>query len=92
MHIAKVTMKLTGVYEAALAPSIEEALKMHPEVYIKSHPRGIKAGVPTLELDVTVTSRDGRTARSTYSELVSFLTRRISELGGTVVGKREAMK
>ena len=53
--------------EAALAPSIEEALKMHPEVYIKSHPRGIKAGVPTLELDVTVTSRDGRTARSPRS-------------------------
>jgi molybdenum cofactor synthesis domain-containing protein len=92
IHIAKVTLKLTGIYEAALAPSIEEALKMHPEVYIKSHPKGIKAGVPTLELDVTVTSSDGRTARSTYSELVSFLTRRISELGGTVVGKREAMK
>ena len=92
MHIAKVTMKLTGVYEAALAPSIEEALKMHPEVYIKSHPRGIKAGVPTLELDVTATSRDGREARSTYSDLVSFFSRRISELGGTVTGKRETIE
>jgi len=92
MHIAKVTMKLRGIYEAALAPSLEEALKMHPEVYIKSHPRGLKAGVPTLELDVTVTSRDAKTARSTYSELLSFLSRRISELGGTVAGKRESMK
>jgi molybdenum cofactor synthesis domain-containing protein len=92
MHIAKVTMKLSGIYEAALAPSIEEALKMHPEAYIKSHPRGQKAGVPTLELDVTVTSRDGRTARSKYSELASFLSRRISELGGTITGKREAIK
>jgi molybdenum cofactor synthesis domain-containing protein len=89
MHVAKATMKLSGIYEAALAPSIEEALKKHPQAYIKSHPRGLKAGVPTLELDVTVTSRDERKARSTYSELVSFFSRRISELGGTVTSKRE---
>ena len=49
MHIAKVTMKLRGIYEAALAPSLGEALKMHPQAYIKSHPRGLKAGVPTLD-------------------------------------------
>jgi nicotinamide-nucleotide amidase len=92
MHIAKVTMKLSRIYESALSPSIGEALKMHPEAYIKSHPRGLKAGVPTMELDVTVTSRESETARSTYSELVSFLSRRISELGGTITSKREAMK
>lgn len=92
MHIAKVTLKVSGVYEAALSPSLWEALKMHPEAYIKSHPRGLKAGVPTLELDVTVTSRNAATALSAYSELTSFLTRRISELGGTVTGKREAIK
>src|SRR5271155_4506442 len=92
MHIAKVTMKLTGIYEAALAPSLGEALKMHPKAYIKSHPRGLKAGVPTMELDVTVTSRDSETARSTYSELLSFLSRRISELGGTIASKRETTK
>ena len=92
IHIAKVTLKLSGIYEAALAPSLEEAVKMHPEAYIKSHPRGLKAGVPTLELDVTVTSREAKTARSTYSELISFLSRRISELGGTVSGKKESMK
>jgi molybdenum cofactor synthesis domain-containing protein len=92
MHISKVTLKLTGVYEAALAPSIAEALGMHPEAYIKSHPRGLKAGVPTLELDVTVTSRRASTARSTYSELLKFLSLRISELGGSVAGKRESVK
>jgi nicotinamide-nucleotide amidase len=92
MHIAKVTMKLAGIYEAALAPSIEDALKLHPEAYIKSHPRGLKAGVPTLELDLTVTSRDEETARSTYSELLTLLSQRISELGGTVAAKREAVK
>jgi nicotinamide-nucleotide amidase len=92
MHIAKVTMKLSGIYEAALAPSLSEAVKMHPEAYIKSHPRGLKAGAPTMELDVTVTSRNSLTVRSTYSELVSFLSRRISNLGGTVTSKRETMK
>ena len=92
IHIAKVTMKLSGIYEATFAPSLAEAVKMHPEAYIKSHPRGLKAGVPTLELDVTVTSRNSRIARSTYSELVSFLSRRIADLGGNVTGKRETMK
>lgn len=92
MHIAKVTMKLRGIFEAALAPSIEDALKMHPEAYIKSHPRGLKGGVPTLELDVTVTSREASTARSTYSELLAFLRRRISELGGSVASEKESMK
>jgi molybdenum cofactor synthesis domain-containing protein len=90
VHIAKVTMKLSGLYEAAFAPALEEAVKMHPEAYIKSHPRGLKAGVPTLELDVTVTSRDAAEARSTYSELLSFFSRKISELGGTITARREA--
>jgi nicotinamide-nucleotide amidase len=92
MHIAKVTMKLTGIYEAQLAPSLAEALRMHPEAYIKSHPKGLKAGVPTIELDVTVTSRQADKARSTYSELVEFLSRRIAELGGSISSRREAIK
>lgn len=92
MHMAMLTLKINGIYEAALAPSIQEALKMHPEVYIKSHPRGLKAGVPTLELDVTVTARDKKAARSTYSELLSFLSRKISGLGGTVTSKRESIR
>jgi nicotinamide-nucleotide amidase len=92
VHIAKATMKLSGIYEAALAPSIGEALKMHPEAYIKSHPKGLKAGVPALELDVTVTSRKASAARSAYSELLAFLSRRISELGGTVASKRESIE
>ena len=92
MHIAKVTLKISGVYEAALAPSLEDALGMHPEAYIKSHPRGLKAGVPTLELDVTLTSRDAKAARSAYSELLSFLSERISKLGGRVTAKRESIK
>jgi len=92
MHIAKVTLKLNGIYEAILAPSIEEALKKHPEAYIKSHPRGLKDGVPTLELDVTVTSHDSATALATYSELSSFFIKRISQLGGEVTSKREAVQ
>lgn len=92
MHIARVTMKLSGIYEAALAPSLAEALKMHPEAYIKSHPKGLRSGVPTMELDVTVTSRKSSTALSTYSELASFLTQRISQLGGTLTSSRETIR
>ncbi len=92
MHIAKVMMKLSGVYEAVLAPAIGEALRLHPEAYIKSHPKRLKEGVPKLELDVTVTSRDLKTARATYSELLALLTRKIGELGGTITAQRETVR
>ena len=91
MHIAKVTMKLKGIYEASLTPSIEQALRKHPGAYIKSHPRGLKAGVPNLELDITVTTRSAKSARSAYSDLTSFFSRRISELGGTIANKLESV-
>ena len=91
VHIAKVTMKVSGPYESVLAPSIFEAVKRHPEAYIKSHPRGLKDGVPTLELDVTVTSPDPKVAKATYSELKSFFTKRISALGGTIEAERETL-
>jgi len=45
-----------------------------------------------MELDVTVTSRKSSVARATYSELASFLTQRISQLGGTVTSRRETMR
>ncbi|HUI00476.1 MAG TPA: molybdopterin-binding protein [Nitrososphaerales archaeon] len=92
MHISKVTMKLTGIYEASLAPSIAEAFKMHPEAYIKSHPRGLKGGVPTLELDITVVSKKAAKARATYAELSEFLSRRVADLGGSIASKRESVK
>lgn len=92
MHFAKVTMKLSGVYEAALAPSIEDALRMHPQAYIKSHPRRLEAGTPKLELDINVTSRELQKAKSTYTELFEFFTTRVAGLGGTVTSKRETSK
>ena len=90
IHSSRITMKIAGVYEAPLAPALAEALQMHPDAYIKSHPRGLIKGVPNLELDVTVTSAEMKKARSAHSELVSFLTAKISELGGTISIKRKA--
>ncbi|MDG7006480.1 MAG: competence damage-inducible protein A [Nitrososphaerota archaeon] len=92
VHISKATLKLTGVFESAFASSVGDALKMHPEAYIKSHPKGIRGGVPSLELDLTVTSPAKEVAVSTYSELLAFLTRRIADLGGRVVSKRESSR
>ncbi|MDA4116941.1 MAG: molybdopterin-binding protein [Thaumarchaeota archaeon] len=84
IHSSKVTMKITGIYEAPLAPALASALRMHPEAYIKSHPRGMAQGVPNLELDITVMSADEKKVRVAHSELVSFLSGKIRELGGTI--------
>ncbi len=91
IHTSKVTMKIEGIYEAPLAPALAAALKMHPEAYVKSHPKGMVHGVPNLELDVTVVSADEKKVRSAHSELTSFLSEKIRELGGTIFVKREVM-
>jgi nicotinamide-nucleotide amidase len=88
LHYARTTLKLRGVYEASLAPAIASALEMHPDSYIKSHPRSIVGGVPRLELDVVVTSRDRGYAHRAQSELLSFLSGKIEELGGEITSSR----
>jgi nicotinamide-nucleotide amidase len=92
LHIAKATMKLAGIYEAALAPSIGEALSKHPEAYIKSHPKGLKDGIPNIELDITLISPDKKKAFAQYSELSGYLLQEIAELGGAVKEKRESLR
>ena len=88
IHTSRVTLKVRGIHEAPLAPAIATALKMHPS-YIKSHPRSVREGAPTLELDIVVTSRDRDYARKAQAELLSFLSGKIEGLGGEITSRRE---
>jgi len=88
IHTSRITLKVRGIHEAPLAPAIAAALKMHPS-YIKSHPRSMKEGEPTLELDIVVTSRDREYARRAQEELLSFLSGKIEGLGGEITSRRE---
>jgi len=43
-------LRISGIYESALAPIIDRVMSHTPGVYIKSHPRGIKNNRANIEL------------------------------------------
>jgi nicotinamide-nucleotide amidase len=43
-------VKITGIIESALAPILDQARKIYPKLYFKSHPRGRETGIRPLIL------------------------------------------
>lgn len=46
----EVEIKITGIIESALAPILDQARKIYPKFYFKSHPRGRETGIRPLIL------------------------------------------
>jgi molybdopterin-biosynthesis enzyme MoeA-like protein len=46
----EVEIKITGIIESALAPILDQARKIYPKLYFKSHPRGRETGIRPLIL------------------------------------------
>ncbi|HKT22295.1 MAG TPA: molybdopterin-binding protein, partial [Nitrososphaerales archaeon] len=84
VHRCYVRMKLTGVFESALAPVLSKELRRHPGAYIKSHPRGIREGVSRIELDVAVVGADRRQAFAEGEAIAQEMARSVAGLGGRV--------
>ena len=49
----EVEIKITGIIESALAPVLDQARKIYPKLYFKSHPRGRETGIrPLIQLHI----------------------------------------
>jgi len=83
-----ITLKIEGIYESALAPTIESELRRRPGAYIKSHPRGIREGKSRIELDVAVVNEDRETAEESAAQIVREIKSEIEAAGATVVSER----
>jgi molybdopterin-biosynthesis enzyme MoeA-like protein len=81
-------MKVEGVPESSLAPVISEELKRHPGAYIKSHPRGAREGVSSIELDVAVVGPDRESAAREGDQIAEAMARKVENLGGVVKSGR----
>jgi molybdopterin-biosynthesis enzyme MoeA-like protein len=46
----EIEVKITGIIESALAPILDQARKVYPKLYFKSHPRGRETGIRPLIL------------------------------------------
>src|SRR5207245_6224265 len=44
----EIEVKITGIIESALAPILDQARKIYPKLYFKSHPRGRETGIRTF--------------------------------------------
>jgi molybdenum cofactor synthesis domain-containing protein len=88
LHRKYVTLKLEGILESTLAPVIALEMKKHPGAYIKSHPRGIRAGVSRIELDIAVVGEDRRRTDDEGEKIASDMRREIENAGGSVKSAR----
>ncbi len=88
LHRKYISLRIEGIYESALAPTIESELRRHPGAYIKSHPRGIREGKSRIELDVAVVSEDRETAEKSAVQIVREIKSEIEAAGATVVSER----
>jgi nicotinamide-nucleotide amidase len=69
--------------ESQLAPLIDDVMRDNPYVYIKSHPQASEK-VPHLEIHLSTTSNDSKTARQRIGRVIIQISEMIQEKGGTV--------
>jgi nicotinamide-nucleotide amidase len=91
----KITFFETSLYadnvvESALAPLIDRAMHDNPYVYVKSHvyaknpPESMEKKRPHIELHLSTTSKDSKTAHKLLERTVAELSELIEKNGGTV--------
>lgn len=83
MIFYETSLEVTGIYESDLAPLIEEVMHENPYVYIKSHPK-ISEKVQKIELHLSTTSNDEKTARQRIERAIMQISVLISEKGGKI--------
>jgi molybdenum cofactor synthesis domain-containing protein len=82
-----------GIVESALAPLIDTVMRESPVVYVKSHVyvksnAGSEAKRPQIELHLSTTSTNAKTAQTSLSKAAAQLSRLIEKNGGMVVPQK----
>ena len=66
-------LRLVHGYESSLAPFLEKIVKRYPDVYIKSHPRGVCDGVSKIEIQFLAIADTKTSARRISKRAASEL-------------------
>ncbi len=72
-----------GIMESALAPLIDLAMQDNPEVYIKSHPRGVE-NKPQMEIHFSTTASNTLEAQEKLKKTITQLSELITTNKGRV--------
>src|SRR2546428_957076 len=76
----EVKIKITGIIESALAPVLDQARKIYPKLYFKSHPRGRETGIRPLILLHIYNIWPG--AEEGISEAAAYVMMQLARIGG----------
>lgn len=73
------SLLIRGVFESELAPLIERVMKRHPNVYVKSHPKGGEGRAESrIEMHFSYTGPDLDVGRRALSNAVEYMKRHLS--------------
>jgi len=77
-HFYDQSLVLRGIPESSLSPIIDRAMREHPRVYIKSHPRGIeKDGSARIELHFQIVGTSPGKAKVELKRAVRMMKRKL---------------
>jgi len=85
------SIEVTGCMESTIAPLIERVMHDNPYVYIKSHPK-FEERVPHLELHLSTTAEESKTARKLVGKALVQLSETIQEKGGKIKPSKRSVK
>jgi len=72
-------VRITGIIESALAPVLDQARKIYPKLYFKSHPKGRETGIRPLILLHIYTIEPG--AEKGISEAAAYVMAQLARIG-----------
>jgi nicotinamide-nucleotide amidase len=76
----EIEVRITGIIESALAPILDQARKIYPKLYFKSHPRGRETGIrPLILLHIYNTEPSGEEG---ISEAAAYVMMQLAGIGG----------
>jgi molybdopterin-biosynthesis enzyme MoeA-like protein len=73
-------VRITGIIESALAPILDQARKIYPKLYFKSHPGGRETGIRPLILLHIYNTEPG--AEEGISEAAAYVMAQLARIGG----------
>lgn len=78
-------VSVRGIMESTVAPMIDQVMSRWPDVYIKSHPRGVEGGErPHIELHFSTHSSDMKKAKRILLGTVRDLVDKLVESGAKI--------
>ena len=78
-------IRVLGVMESTLAPLINQAMRRWPDLYIKSHPRGLEGErIPHIDLHFSKFSSNSDQTEKEVTAVVNFMTMKLRGLNARI--------